>query len=307
MNPFGPGLAVFHVLGAQAQNGPSARVQLIAQGLSRAQVLCPNAKVCADQGEFKLFAHLAQVALGALAPGNVTRHAQLANDVAQGIAHGHLDDLKDSGVLAIRTRQFFFKSCRLAAPQRALVGASQAQGDLIARKIGIGFANDMGRRVTKMMLKRGVAGLVSARGVFQPDQVRNGMNHGAEQHRCVVQFDLGVVQLGDVLHRAFKIQRGAAVILDDMGVLADPDALARVVAVNFGNKIHHPPVGLKQCLELVAPPRLDVPFACNVVDRNQHFCLKRVTVEANQGCVGTQLAAFRRGPVGPNGQQVKQR
>ena len=120
--------------------------------------------------------------------------------------------------------------------------------------------------------------------------------------------DLGVALLlghqrhraGDLAHRALVVQRLArGRVAHQTGIFGDPDALARLVAVDLGDEVAHDAALRQLAAELLAPVRLDIPFARDVVDGEQHLGFALVAVEAHQRRVGAELHAIHRRAVDP--------
>ena len=303
VDPVGPGFGRRHVRLPQAQHGARPRVHVVHR--PRAKTLAPHAQLGADEGQLKLLAGVAQQVFGLFAPGDVARNAHHAGDLARRVAHRGLGHLK-GGRAAEAVAQLFFKRGAVPAPEGGLVGAGQAHGDLVAGEIRIGLADDVGRSRAKVPLKRRIAGLVHALGVFEPDQVGDGMQQGAQQPGVLVQLHLRPVCLGDVLDRAFKIGRHAVRVANQMGVFAHPNALSGLVAAHFRDEIEDAPVMLEPGLEFVAAPRLDIPAGGALVDGGPQVGFEAVSVKAHQGGVGAQLLAAGRTAVGANGKQIEQ-
>jgi hypothetical protein len=141
----------------------------------------------------------------------------------------------------------------------------------------------------------------------------DAVDHRRQVPRHFVQARLGTGEglvvappVGDVLDRALVVQRAALGIAHDVGVLADPDRLARLVAIDLRLEAAHLTIALERGDELGAPPRIDVPLAADVMHGGDLLGLARIAVERHQRRVGAQLAAGGRGPVGPDRQEVEQ-
>jgi hypothetical protein len=91
-----------------------------------------------------------------------------------------------------------------------------------------------------------------------------------------------------------------------MGVLADPDALAGLLAVDLGDEGHHPAITLEQRLERGAALRVDVPLGGDVVHQGVQLGLAVATVEPHQRRVRPDHPPVGRRPVGPDGQEFEQ-
>jgi hypothetical protein len=130
-------------------------------------------------------------------------------------------------------------------------------------------------------------------GVGFPEPVRGGLGEVAEALFVDAERLGGAAALGDVDHRALVEQRAALLVAHDPGILADPDALARLVAIDLGLEPGDAPVALQQRLERGATPGLDIPFAGDVVDRGQKLVLAVIAVQAHQRGIGAKLPAVR--------------
>src|SRR5690606_28359140 len=72
-------------------------------------------------------------------------------------------------------------------------------------------------------------------------------------------------RFGDLANRALVIERLAArLVAHEAGRLRDPDALARLVAVDLRDEVDHLAVAFQDALEVGATLRLDIPFARDV-------------------------------------------
>jgi hypothetical protein len=112
---------------------------------------------------------------------------------------------------------------------------------------------------------------------------------------------------GDLLDRAFVAVHAAVRTTQHMGVLADPDALARLLAVDLGDEADHPAVALEQALELGAAVRVHVPLAGDVLHQRMVLGLAVAAIEPHQRRVGPQHAAIGCRAVGAYGQELEQR
>ena len=112
--------------------------------------------------------------------------------------------------------------------------------------------------------------------------------------------------VGDVLHRAFIEHRPPVGIGHNAGVFPDPDAFAGLVAVDLRDEIVHFAVCFQQRAERLAPIRLHVPAAGDVVHRRQHLGFRIEAVETNQRRIGPQLATLQAAAVSTQGQPVEE-
>ncbi len=117
---------------------------------------------------------------------------------------------------------------------------------------------------------------------------------------------LGLDAFGDVFHRALVEQDAPGRIAHHVGVLVDPDPIARLVAPDLGDETPHETVALQLAFELGTPLGAHVPLNGDVFHAGQVFGLTGVAVERHQRRVGTQHPAFGRTAVGPDGQEVEQ-
>ncbi len=102
---------------------------------------------------------------------------------------------------------------------------------------------------------------------------------GAEPPLVGLQRQCRLTLLGDVLDRAFVVQRLAVGTAHQMRMLTDPDALARLVAIGLGDEVADLAVALQQALKLGAPRRVDIPLARDITHRGQHFGFAGIAVQ----------------------------
>ena len=164
----------------------------------------------------------------------------------------------------------------------------------------------LGRVAEQALRRRAGVDHRALRVAHHGEQLR-ALGEGAEAPLAGLQRQLGLVRARDVLDRAFVVQRRAVVGAHQAGVLADPDALARLVAKDLGDEVDHLAVALHQVLEFDAPLRVHVPLAADVVDGRQQLAFAVVAVQPHQRGVGAQLPACDAGAVGPDRQQFEQR
>ena len=78
-------------------------------------------------------------------------------------------------------------------------------GQLLGHKVVIGFAHDVAFSRTKKPLELRVARQVGAVGIFQPDQVGDGVDQGAQVCALGFQLLLGQPPLADVHHHRHDV------------------------------------------------------------------------------------------------------
>ena len=185
----------------------------------------------------------------------------------------------------------------LAATALDIVGVDPVEGAL---------ADDR-RRLQAEQAARGRAGVEhDAGGVAHQGHDLGLFGQRAEAPLAVLQGLLRLAYRGDVLDRAFVAQHAARVVAQRIGVLADPDAFARAVAVDLGLEVHDLAVAFDDADELGAARRLDVPLVGDVVDGLQQLLLGVVAIEQHQRAVGAQLAAVDAGAVGAQRQALEE-
>lgn len=112
--------------------------------------------------------------------------------------------------------------------------------------------------------------------------------------------------VGNVLDRAFVVRDGALSVPHHVGVFANPDAFAGLVPVDFRLETPHETVPFEEAHKPVAPIRIDIPLARDVLDTLQLLGFAGVAVEPNQRQIGAKLPAIRRAAVGTDRQEGEQ-
>ena len=110
-----------------------------------------------------------------------------------------------------------------------------------------------------------------------------------------------------VFHRAFVIQGRTVLRAHQVGVFADPQVLAPLVAQHLGHESLHEAVTLQPAAKLAAPTWHHIPVGGDAVDVLEHRCFGSVAIELHQRRVGAQHHAFGRTAVGADRQEVEQR
>ena len=101
--------------------------------------------------------------------------------------------------------------------------------------------------------------------------------------------------LGHLAHGAVVEERLAGpLVAHQPRALLDPDALARLVAIDLGDEILHLAALNQNPMELGPPVGIDVPLAGDVVDLVQHLGLAGETVEPDERRVGADHVAVER-------------
>ena len=107
---------------------------------------------------------------------------------------------------------------------------------------------------------------------------------------------LAVDGVGHLAHEPFVVAGLAGALVPDQArAFLDPDALARLVAIDLGNDVADFTVGDQRLVQFGAPVRVDVPLTGDVVDRAEHLRLAGEAVETDEGRVGTEHVSVEGG------------
>ena len=115
------------------------------------------------------------------------------------------------------------------------------------------------------------------------------LGEGAKAPLAGFQRQLGLPRRGDVFNGALEVADPTLLVAHHVGVFADPDPLAGLVAVDLGDEVQHLAVAFDQLPESLPPVGVDIPLGGDVVDRGQQRRLAVVAVESHQCRVGPQL------------------
>lgn len=165
----------------------------------------------------------------------------------------------------------------------------------------------IGGAVTEQALEAGADKLHVAQRVEKQGRDLRSFSQRAKAPLARLDQPVGMTTIGDVLNSAVKVERLADIVVHNVRVLADPDALTRFVAINLGDKGDHLPVALYQCREVVATIRGYVPLGRNVVDAREHLRFAGVTVELNECCASAQLPTRNARPISADRKPVEER
>ncbi|EWS63508.1 hypothetical protein Y695_03260 [Hydrogenophaga sp. T4] len=152
-----------------------------------------------------------------------------------------------------------------------------------------------------------VAALPGGCHMHHEDHARYLRGDQAQLFLALAQCQLGKRAFGDVFDRTFVVQQLPTGIANRVGVFADPQVLAPLVARHLGHESLHEAVTLQPAVKLAAPPRHHIPVGGDAVDVLQHRCFGSVAIELHQRRVGAQHHTVGRTAVGTDGQEVEQR
>ncbi len=126
----------------------------------------------------------------------------------------------------------------------------------------------------------GVAAPTLRRDAHPVQHARHMRGERAEVALAAAQRSLGVDALGDLLDRALVEGDRTARVAHHVGVLADPDQLARAMAVDARDEAADTSVALHQPHEFGAAPGLDIPLGGDIAHAGQQLGLAAVAVHA---------------------------
>jgi hypothetical protein len=130
--------------------------------------------------------------------------------------------------------------------------------------------------------------------VRQPHAVGGALPDGAETGFGEAKFFLGFLTGGDVIDEAFKVLQGAFAVAHGAGVFRNPDDGA-VFAIDLRFEVGDDAFLLHKADEVGATVGIDVEQAGNVADAGHQFFGGSVTINAGEGGIDIEVAAFRRG------------
>ena len=103
--------------------------------------------------------------------------------------------------------------------------------------------------------------------------------------------------LRDLAHGAVVVERLASLLVAYQAhILLDPDALARLMAVNLRDDVRHLAVLEHHLVDLGATVRIDVPFVCDVGAIADELSLVCVTVQPDERRIGADHPSLERRP-----------
>ena len=149
--------------------------------------------------------HVLQLLLVRLALADVVANAQHTHQLAIRGAHGHLGGFQENMAAIAGIGDPLLVAGRAASGHRGAIVVAERIGQLLGHKVVVGFAHNVAFSRTKKPFELRVARQVGAVGIFQPDQVGDGVDQGAQVCALGFQLLLGQPPLADVHHHRHDV------------------------------------------------------------------------------------------------------
>ena len=141
--------------------------------------------------------------------GNVTRHAEHADQAAVIIDHRRLDRVEQRAMTIVGEDHPFIVGARAAGGHCGAVLGAKGIGQFPFDKRVVGLADDVGLGRAKQIREAPVAAQIHPIGVLEPHRIGNRIEHGTQVQALAQQCLLGFLGIGDVHHHPRRAQRPA--------------------------------------------------------------------------------------------------